>query len=61
MEQIILGTLVVENELSDSHRSAAVSRNANITDGITGVPTIVDKAPEVFIYEEIGSEGETKP
>ena len=52
---------MVENELSDAHRSAAASRNAKITAGITGVPTIVDKSPEVVIYEEIGSEGETNP
>ena len=52
---------MVENGLSDSHRSAADASNANITTGITGLPEIVDWAPEVVICEEIDSERETDP
>ena len=40
---------VVENEFSDAYRSEAAPRNVNITTRITGVPKIVDEAPEVYI------------
>ena len=40
---------------------AASTRTSNITTGITAVPTILDKAPEVVIDEESDSEIETDP
>ena len=45
--------------MSDSQREAKGTRNGNITTRITGVPKIVDEAPEVVIDEERDSEGET--
>ena len=42
-------TVVTKNELSDAQRVAAADRNSNITTGITGMPTILNEAPEVVI------------
>ena len=50
-EPIILGSIVMENELSDTQRTASDASNSNIPTGITGVPTTVDEAPELVIYE----------
>ena len=50
-EQIILGPEVVEKELSETHRAASAAINSNINNDIIGVPTMVDEAPELVIYE----------
>ena len=50
-EQMIMGTEVVENELSEAQRVEEDNRNSNMTTGTTGVTTIVDEAPYVVIYE----------
>ena len=47
--------------MSESQREEAASRNSNITTGVIGVPTTVDEAPEVVIYEEIYSEVGPEP
>ena len=51
---------VVENESSDAQRATEAARNANTTTRVTGVPTILDKSPEVGIDEESNSEEETE-
>ena len=53
---MIPGPEVVKNELIESQRTSAAAINSNINTGITGVPTIVDKSPEVFIYEKSDNE-----
>ena len=60
-EKMIPMTAVEVNELSDTQREMSATRNSKITPGITGVPTIVDEAPEVVIDEESNNEGETDP
>ena len=46
---MIPGPALVDNELSDTKREAASTRNSNISIRITGVTTIVDEAPDVAI------------
>ena len=58
---MILGPVVVDNELSDAQRSEEAASNANITTGTAGVPTIVDEEPDVVIYEESYIEVEPDP
>ena len=55
---MIHGPAVVENEMSDTKRAAASTRNSNTSTSITGVTTIVDESPEVAIEEESYSEGD---
>ena len=49
MKQMIPGTEVVKNELSDTRRIIEAAGNESITTGITGVTTIVEKSQEVVI------------
>ena len=48
---MIPGPEVVENKFSDAKRASTSTSNSNITNGVAGVPIIVDEAPEVVIYE----------
>ena len=45
--------------MSDAQRSEADAINSNITTGITGVPRMVDEAPEVVRDKESDTEGGT--
>ena len=58
IENMILGTAEVENELSYSQTSASAARNSNRTTGITGLSVILDQSPEVAIDEENDIEGD---
>ena len=54
---MILEPEVVESKLSGAQRADIASRNTNIVTGITVVPKISDKAPDVVIDKESESEG----
>ena len=55
---MILDPVVAESKLSGAQRAEIAARNTNIGTGITVVPKIADKAPEVVIDKESESEGE---
>ena len=50
---------MVGNKLIESQRASLAAINFNITTDIIGLHIIVDEAPEVVVYEENDSEGET--
>ena len=58
---MILGKVVMGDELSGSQMEAVAATNANITTGITVVPTEVDEISEVNIHKYSEIEGKPYP